>query len=512
MAGTNYSRGVKRLLVLGTAAVLAISGCSSADPAPTTSPAVSPSPNDPTLAAFYDQQLSWSGCGGKFECATMKVPLTYEQPDGDTIDIDVVRLPAQDPSKRLGSLVINPGGPGGSGVEYARAARAVLTGDLIEHYDVVGFDPRGVGDSTPIECLTDAQMNRFLEVDPNPESDEDVAATVAVAKRFGPRCERRAPDLTPNIGTPFVARDLDILRQTLGDEQLNYLGKSYGTFIGAIYADLFPSRVGKLVLDGAVDPKLTTAEVSKGQAIGFEVALKRWAQWCAEQKDCPAGDDPDAGVQKIADLLQQLETQPIPADTGRPLTAAQATNGIVGSLYSKDSWEGLIYALQGAFEGDGLGLQSLSDWLTERQPDGSFASNATQAMYAVNCIDRPDRWSPEQTQEQAEQWSQEAPVFGAALARGNLPCYYWPAPAVDSPRAIAAPGTPPIVVVGTEYDPATPYPWAVSLADQLDSGVLVSWMGGDGHTAYYSGSRCIDKAIDAFYVEGTVPEDGLECR
>lgn len=502
---------MKRLLVLGVAALVTVAGCSSADPQTPETPTAAPSPNDAALARFYDQQLTWSNCGGRFECATLTVPLTYEQPDGETIDIDVVKLPAEDQSKKLGSLVLNPGGPGGSGVEYARAARAVLTGDLIERYDVVGFDPRGVGSSTPIECLTDRQLNRFLELDPNPEADEDVAATVAVSQRFGPRCERRAPDLTPNIGTPFVARDLDILRQTLGDERLNYLGKSYGTFIGAIYADLFPTRVGKLVLDGAVDPALTTAEVSKGQALGFEQALDRWAQWCSKRRDCPIGDDPAAGVQQIADFLQQLETQPIPAETGRPLTAAQATNGIVGSLYSKDSWEGLEYALDTAFDGDGLGLQSLADWLTERRPNGTFKSNAMQAMYAVNCIDRPDRWSPEETAQQAADWSTEAPVFGAALAWGNLPCYFWPAPAVDSPRPIAAAGAPPIVVVGTEYDPATPYQWSVSLADQLDSGVLVSWMGGDGHTAYYSGSRCIDSAVDDFYLEGKVPQDGLEC-
>lgn len=505
---------MKRALAAGFVAIVALAGCSSGGSGPTPTPTTSPSPDDPALASFYDQQLSWRQCGGRFECATMKVPLTYEQPDGDTIEVKVLRLPAQDPEKRLGSLVLNPGGPGGSGIDYARAARAVLTGDLITHYDIVGFDPRGVGDSSPIECLTDPQMDRFLDVDPNPETDEDVANTVRVSKRFGPRCERRSPDLTPNIGTPSVARDLDILRALLGDERLNYLGKSYGTFIGTIYADLFPSRVGRFVLDGAVDPKLSTAEISKGQAIGFETALGRFAEWCAKQKDCPIGDDPQAGVQRIADFLQQLETQPIPADTGRPLTAAQATNGIVGSLYSaEDGWQGLFYALQSALEdNDGLGLQSLADWLTERRPNGTYGSNANEVLYAVNCIDRPDRWSPAQTEQQARDWSKEAPIFGAALAWGNLPCYYWPAPAVDKPRAITAPGTPPIVVVGTEFDPATPYPWAVSLADQLSQGVLVSWKGGDGHTAYYSGSRCIDKAVDGFLVDGKVPEDGLECR
>lgn len=507
-----------RLLSVATAALLALSGCtfgSGDEPPPSSSPSPSPSQSaeDPVLSAFYGQTLAWRDCGGKFECSTMKVPLTYDQPDGETIELKVLRLPAADPDQRLGSLVLNPGGPGGSGVEYARAARVVVTQDLIDHFDIVGFDPRGVVDSTPIECLSDGQLDRFLNVDPNPETDEDVAATVAVSKRFGARCERNSPDLTPNIGTPFVARDLDILRSLLGDERLNFLGKSYGTFIGATYAEMFPSRVGRFVLDGAVDPTLTTAELSKGQAIGFDKALQRFAEWCAGEKDCPIGDDPQAGVQEVADLLAQLEEQPLPAENGRPLTAAQATTGVVGSLYSaEDGWQSLFYALDSAFDGDGFGLQALADWLTERKPNGTFANNAKEALYAVNCIDRPDRWDPEQTQQQAQEWSQEAPVFGAALAWGNLPCYYWPAPAVDEPREIAAPGTPPIVVVGTEYDPATPYEWAVSLADQLAAGVLVSWKGGDGHTAYYSGSKCVDEAVDAYLVEGKVPEDGLECE
>ena len=509
----NYSRRMKpRLFVVVAAAAVALAGCTSPDPQPTVSPTASPTQEDPALAQYYEQQLSWQPCGGKFECTEMTVPLTYDAPDGETITLDVLRVPASDPNKRLGSLVLNPGGPGGSGVDYARAARVVVTKPLLDAYDIVGFDPRGVGNSTPIECLTDRQLDRFLNVDPNPEADEDIAATVRVSQRFGQRCKSNSPDLTPNIGTPFVARDMDILRSLLGDERLNFLGKSYGTFIGATYADLFPSRVGRFVLDGAVDPTLTTADLSRGQAMGFEKALLRFAEWCAGENDCPVGDDPPAGVQKVADLLADLEEDPIPAAPGRPLTAAQATTGVVGSLYSaEDGWQSLFYALESVFKGDGFGLQSLSDWLTERKPNGTYASNANEALYAVNCIDRPDRWDPEQTQQQAEEWSQEAPVFGAALAWGNLPCYYWPVPAVDEPRVITAPGTPPIVVVGTEYDPATPYQWSVDLAAQLEAGVLVSWTGGDGHTAYYQGSKCVDDAVDDFLVDGTVPENGLEC-
>lgn len=442
----------------------------------------------------------------------MTVPLSYDDPDGQTIEVEMVRLPAKDADKRVGSLVLNPGGPGGSGIEYARAARVVLSGKLIDRFDIVGFDPRGVGRSSPIDCLTDRQLDRFLELDPNPEVDEDVAVTVRQSKRFGQRCERNSPELTPNIGTPYVARDLDIMRSLLGDERLNFLGKSYGTFIGATYAELFPSRVGRFVLDGAVDPALTNADLARGQAIGFEMALQRFAQWCTDQKQCPLSDEPAAGVQQVADLLTQLEKSPLPAEGDRPLTAAQATLGIVGSLYSREyGWESLMYALDSAFDGDGLALQAEADWLTERRPDGSFANNANEALYAVNCIDRPDRSDPEQAEQQAAEWSQEAPVFGAALAWGNLPCYYWPVPAVTEPAPIAAPGAAPIFVIGTEFDPATPYQWSVSLAEQLDSGVLVSWKGGDGHTAYFSGSKCIDRAVDDYFIDGDVPDDGLEC-
>lgn len=241
MRKDNYSQVVNpRFLVAVTLAAVALAGCSSGDdPQVTASPTTSPVAEDPVLSAYYGQQLAWSNCGGQFECATMDVPLTYDQPDGKTISLDLIKLPAADPDQRLGSLVLNPGGPGGSGVDYARAARVVVTGNLLDQYDIVGFDPRGVANSTPIECLNDRQMDRFLNVDPNPETDEDVAATVRVSERFGPRCQSNSPDLTPNIGTPFVARDMDILRSLLGDERLNYLGKSYGTFIGATYADLF---------------------------------------------------------------------------------------------------------------------------------------------------------------------------------------------------------------------------------------------------------------------------------
>lgn len=513
---------MKRLLPALAAVAMLVSACSNGDDptaggtgsaSATTSPATaSPAPVDPALQTFYDQQLAWSKCSGRFECARLRVPLSYAEPDGETIELALLRVPASDSGKRQGSLVLNPGGPGGSGIDYARAARVVVSGPLLKNFDIVGFDPRGVGKSSPIECLTDRQLDRFLNADPNPETDEDIAVTVTVAKRFGPRCERVSPDLISNVSTDYAVRDMDVLRQALGDEQLNFLGKSYGTVLGATYAQLFPSRVGRFVLDGAVDPQLSTEELSYGQAIGFENALLRFAQWCAGEKNCPIGDDPEAGVEKIKKLLADMEENPLPATKNRPLTAAFATTGILGSLYSaEDGWQSLFYALEGAFEGDGFGLQAVADWFLDRRPNGKFVGNATEAFNAVSCLDAPYDNDPEATQALADQWSEQAPVFGAALAWSNLPCYFWPVDAVGGPETITADGAPPIVVIGTKYDPATPYEWSVSLADQLSSGLLVSWEG-DGHTAYYSGSDCVDDAVDRFFVDGTLPEDGLECE
>lgn len=513
---------MKRLLPALAAVAVLVSACSSGDdPSPggagngsasTPTVSASPEPVDSDLQQFYDQQLTWSECSGRFECAKLTVPLSYADPGGDTIELALLRAPAEDPDKRQGSLVLNPGGPGGSGIDYARAARVVVTGPLLNNFDIVGFDPRGVGKSSPIDCLTDRQLDRFLNADPNPETDEDVAATVAVAKRFGPRCETVSPELISNVSTDYAVRDMDILRQALGDDQLNFLGKSYGTVLGATYAQLFPSRVGRFVLDGAVDPQLSIEELSYGQAIGFETALLRFAQWCAEENNCPIGEDPEAGVEKIKNLLADMEENPLPAAKDRPLTAAFATTGILGSLYSaEDGWQSLFYALEGAFEGDGFGLQAVADWFLDRRPNGKFVTNATEAFNAVSCLDAPYEVDPAGTQELAEQWSQQAPVFGAALAWSNLTCYFWPVDAVGGPETITAEGAAPIVVIGTKYDPATPYEWAVSLADQLSSGILVSW-DGDGHTAYYSGSDCVDDAVDRYFVDGTLPEDGLECE
>lgn len=508
------------LAVVVTAALLG--GCTSSTPPPAASPSASVSvPASPTpsattsadpLAAYYGQHLSWSPCNSGFQCATLTVPLDYAAPAGPTIGIKVTRLPTSGPGPRIGSLILNPGGPGGSGIDYAQAATDVVSPQVRAHYDIVGFDPRGVGASDPIHCLTGPETDQLIAVNGDPTTPSQVAAVVAESAVVGRNCASRNPTLVKLVGTPFVARDLDILRAALGDSKLYYLGKSYGTFLGATYAELFPTRVGRVVLDGAVDPSLSADQLAYGQALGFELALRRFVADCLKQSDCPLSGSVDAGLARIRSFLNGLADAPLQGAPGRPLLQSLAVTGIISSLYdATNGWPALRQALTSAFGGDGSALLQIVDFYTQRNANGTFANNGTDALYAVDCIDRPDTTGPERTAVLAAQWAKVAPTFGSYLAWGNLPCYNWPVAPTDQPHRITAPGAPPILVVGTQHDPATPYPWAVSLASQLSRGVLLTWTG-DGHTAYRLGSTCIDSAVDAYFLNGTTPPAGTVCN
>lgn len=477
--------------------------------------ACSPSPSPPQtidLSTYYQQKLDWKPCrSGGMQCAWLAVPLRYSDPGAKAIKLALLRVPASAEQKRIGSLVINPGGPGASGVDFAAAAEYVFPPSVRAVYDVVGFDPRGVGESSPIRCLTDQQTDDFLALDLSPDDPAEVARTTVMSQEFGQRCEQNSPALTPVVGTVDVARDLDILRATLGEQKLNFMGKSYGTFIGSTYAGMFADKVGRFVLDGAIDPTLTNADFARGQAAGFQNALRRFAADCPKHDDCPLPGGVDAAIAKIDTMLVAADRTPLKTGTPRTLTQALAVLGIAGSLYSPDpGWSQLRFALAEAFRGNGSVLLELADLFTERNEDGTFESNMTDALYAVNCLDRPDRADAAATAVLADELAEPAPTFGAFMAWGNLPCSTWPAPATDAPHQIDAAGAAPIVVVGTTYDPATPYPWAVGLAEQLDSGVLISYRG-DGHTAYYLGSRCVDQAVNEYLLAGTVPPEGLFC-
>jgi len=486
------------------------------NPGAATGPAASADPAaDPRLGAYYEQRLQWVDCESAsgapgFECARLSVPVNYAEPAGSNTYLQLTRLPASGPGERLGSLIVNPGGPGASGVEYAGYATAVISEPVRDRYDIVGFDPRGVASSDPVRCLTDQQTDAFLAADASPDTSAERQRLIQLSRQLAQRCEQRNPQLIAHMSTVDVARDMDVLRAVLGDEQLNYLGKSYGTFLGAVYADLFPHRVGRLVLDGALDPRSTTEQVNLGQAAGFELALGAFLQDCLGAATCPLVGDQRQARAQLDTLLAEIDAQPLPTGTPRPLTEALAVLGIVFALYDEGFWPQLRSALASGLTGDGAPLLGLADAYAERLPSGHYRTNANDAIYAVNCLDRPAPDGPAEIDASLPQFDAASSLFGEYIAWSSLPCAYWPIPPRWQPRPVQAQEANPILVVGTVRDPATPYEWAQSLADQLTSGVLLTY-DGDGHTAYRRGSGCIDAAVDTFLVEGQPPDDGTTC-
>lgn len=464
---------------------------------------------------FYGQQLTWEKCDGG-ECAKLKVPQDYAKPDGDTIDVALLKVPARRGSQRIGSLVVNPGGPGGSGVDYARAADFIVGSGVRQRFDVVGFDPRGVGRSAPIDCVDDSQLDTLLGSDPTPDNAAEEQAFSERWKMFAYECGSNAGPLLGHVSTVDAAKDMDVLRAALGEQKLNYLGKSYGTYLGATYADLFPTLVGRFVLDGVVAPDLTSQEVNLGQAKGFETATRAWAEFCVDKGECPLGDDVDEVMQGLRDFLASVDEKPL-TKTGDPavkeLTEGWASTGIAAAMYDEGMWDSLVEAIRAALKGDGSELLGLANTYADRIPGGGYSGNIMEVIYAVNCLDKPESSSVPEHAAAAEAARAEAPTWGPFLMWSSLTCGSWPVKTERSsepPKKVSAEGAPPIVVVGTTRDPATPYEWSVRLHDQLAKSSLITY-DGDGHTAYTRSNDCVDKPIDEFYLTGKVPQDGLKC-
>jgi pimeloyl-ACP methyl ester carboxylesterase len=466
-------------------------------------------PDKKALATFYEQDLAWSPCGPNL-CAKLTVPIDYARPEGGTIRLSVLNVPATDSAKRLGSLVVNPGGPGGSGVAYAAAAN--FTDAVRAAYDIVGVDPRGVGTSAPIRCLSDRELDRFLGGDPTPDSKAEEQEYAASAKALADKCKANGGPLLGHVSTVEAAKDLDVLRAALGERKLNYLGKSYGTFLGATYADQFPTKVGRFVLDGAIDPKLTSGEINQGQAVGFETATRAYVKNCVDKGSCPLGSSLESGMARLRAFLKQVDAKPLPVrDPFVPaLTEGWASLGVAGPMYAPSQWGNLTDALRQALAGDGDSLMRLADSYAERTGSGAYPNNLMQVIYAVNCLDRSDSKLLTHYEAEASSLAATAPTWGPFLAWSSVPCGYWPVPAKGAPKAITAAGSGPIVVVGTTRDPATPYRWAQGLAAELENGHLLTYVG-DGHTAYMRLNPCIDDAVDAYLVKGDVPPPGLRC-
>ncbi|MFE1313400.1 alpha/beta hydrolase [Streptomyces sp. NPDC058755] len=476
------------------------------------------------------QKLDWKDCpapseaegggtspsplpsGAKWQCATMKAPRDWSDPKGDTIDIALIRAKATgDPSRRIGSLVFNFGGPGGSGVATLPAFGADYAA-LNTRYDLVSFDPRGVGRSAPVKCESDAQLDEFFQQDATPDDSAERAQLLDRTKQFNSACEKNSKQTLPHVRTTDAARDMDLMRQVLGDDKLHYFGISYGTELGGVYAHLFPKNVGRAVFDAVVDPTLNPEQSALGQAKGFQLALDNFAEACTSKTtECPIGDTPQEVKDRIAKLLAGLEKKPIPGIFPRQLTQTAATNGIAQSLYSKDFWEYLTEGLEQAYEGDGKILMLLSDSMNGRSENGEY-SNITAANIAINCSDEKPRYTADQVQQRVPEFRAASPVFGDYLAWGMVSCTDWAVPGAADHPDVSAPGSAPILVVGNTGDPATPYAGAKQMVDALGKGVGVELTyKGQGHGAYDSKNKCVQSAVNDYLLDGKVPKAGTVC-
>ena len=508
-----------RVTATVTAAVLvasvATAGYAAAVPVGASSPSsVASEGTPPGLDAFYAQSLTWSPCSSDLLCAWLTVPLDYADPTGATIRLRVSKAVATGPAEnRQGSLVVNPGGPGASGLDFAAYVAQGLTPGVAKQFDIVGFDTRGVEKSAPVTCMTGAQTTRFLRADASPDTPAEELRLMSLGARLARGCLTKSPQIARHVGSENTVRDLDILRQALGDDRLNWLGFSYGTYLGTLYAEQFPERVGRFVLDGALDPSLGIMEVSRGQSSGFQVAMQRFARDCSRRTSCPYPGSASNVLKQINRLLARLDKSPLPTRGGRNLVQAEAMGAMFYSMYSPTIWPSLRRALTLAKRGDGLGLQTIFDYANERTGPNTYASNMASAFPAIACWDSPPAPGRAGLKAAAALWSRNArvPDMARAMSWGNAVCTNWYGHSARVPAPATSTTTAPILVVGTTYDPATPYRWSVALANQLQTASLLTYVG-DGHTAFGAGSRCIDTAINAYLLTGTPPATGTICR
>ena len=459
------------------------------------------------LARFYGQHLSWHNCGNGFTCSSLTVPIDYAHPDAGTMKVAVIR--ERSTGSHRGSLIVNPGGPGASGVSFVRDA-AFAFDTLNQHLDLVGFDPRGVGASRPIRCMSSSGLDRYFHTDPEPRTPATRAALIAASKNFADACWKRNGSYLAHVGTIDAARDMDVLRAALGDKKLTYYGASYGTYLGAKYAQLFPKRIRAMVLDGAVNPAENTIDSDVGQSKGFETNLDDFIDWCVRQGSCPLGSTRAAALQGLDRLEAKVRAHPEQV-ASRSLGPGEFFTGLASGFYSTSEWQGLRSSLAAAQRGSGGGMLAFADELTERHKDGSY-SNLMESNVAINCVDRESPRSIGGFDAAAKRAEQASAHFGIDILYSSLPCAFWHVPPVEHAHPASAPGAPPILVVGTTHDPATPYVDAQALAAQLGPAGRLVTLSGDGHTAYLRGDSCIEAILDPYLASARVPHGSPRCR
>ena len=471
-----------------------------------------------TVAGMGEQQPNWRDCGNGMQCADVYAPVDWQEPGGDLITLRLVKHEATGKNPQ-GTLFVNPGGPGASGVSYVTDSLDYsVPREIQRDFDVVGWDPRGVGASSPVACLDAAGMDEYLFGDAASEaaeaglergSDEWLALAESESRAFGDACAEQTGELLGYVATSDTVQDLDMLRAIVGDDKLHYLGFSYGTYIGARYADAYPEKVGRLVLDGAMDPKATMREVVREQTRGFELALRAYVTDCLSRSDCPLTGSVDQAMAQVSGLLDKVDNAPLTGSDGRLVTANTLLTAIITPLYAQSNWGYLDQLLLSVHQGDADVALQLADFYYDRE-NGRYLSNSTEAFSAINCLDYPEREiNVPRMREEALELEEIAPTIGRFQGYGDIACAVWPVDGKSERGGVTAEGAAPILVVGTTGDPATPYRWAESLADQLESGVLLTYEG-EGHTAYGE-SNCVDEVINTYLLTGEAPLAPVTC-
>ena len=456
--------------------------------------------------SFSPGAIAWKDCGGAFQCGTLQVPLDYDHPEARTISLALVRVRAKDSAQRIGSVLLNPGGPGESGIEFLRGDVSSLSG-LNQRFDLVTWDPRGVAASTPVTCIDGAQLDNYLSLDTVLDDPQEKQAAIKATKDFADGCQKRSGDLLPFMDSASTARDMDQIRVAVGDEKLTYLGFSYGTYIGQWYAHLFPTKIRALSLDGIVDPTVSANDSLLGQVVGFEQNLQAFLANCRSSSSCGYGRTGDPGTKLLA-LMQRLDTNPIKVG-GRDLTRALAMTGVLVTLYDQSLWRYLDQALTAAENGDGRILLLLADAYNHRNADGTYSNLFNGAFHAAYCLDWPVPTDIADYDKLGPSFTKASALFGPWSQYANLQCAYWPVKPKNAQGPLTVQGAPPILLVGGTNDPATPYQESVAVSKQIQGSVLLTRQG-NGHTSYDS-SSCAHAAEDAYLISLRLPAQGTVC-
>ena len=453
------------------------------------------------LKEYNSQILDWQDCYGEFQCSSFKVPIDYENIDNENFVLKVLKHSALDQAEKLGAIVVNPGGPGGSAVHYAFNAKYIVSNALLKKYDIVGFDSRGINNSEEIRCLTDAEEDAFLSADASDGKPQSVANLEAISKDFAAKCAKSAGAKLGHVSTLEAAKDMEILRNLLNEDKLNYLGKSYGTYLGTLYASLFPKSVGRMVLDGAVDPSSSLREQQIAQAVGFDRALNNYL---ASQSTF--------NLAEIQSLLMKSKIEPMEDSSGRKATQSLVITAIAQSLYDpNDGWRELSNLLDKAIsKEDPSGIFELADRYNTRDESGSYYSNQNDIAIMITCLDWQEPRTVEQMRSDRDEFINAAPVFGQFLNFAGLPCKYWKAKPQLPKTQLTKIETSPIIIIGVTEDPATPYKWSQNLAKVFTNSKLLT-LKGEGHTGHNQGNKCVDSAVDSYYLTGKIRTSALIC-